>query len=56
MAPVDIHRLSIGAIKPYWMPRSCLTLGPGSNPAVVATSGVEKYVVRAHPVVKKFCE
>ena len=55
-APVDIDHLSVGAIKTYWIPGLCSTLDFGSNPAIVAISGVEKYVLGVHHAVKKFCE
>lgn len=56
IAPVDIDRLSVGTIKAHWVPVPCSASDFGSDPAVVATSGVEEYVVGAHPVVKKLWE
>lgn len=45
IAPVDIDRLSVGAIKTHWIPCSCLALSFGSDAAIVTTSGVEEDVV-----------
>lgn len=54
VSPIDIDCLSVGAIEAHWIPGSCLALDFGSNPAVVATSGVEDYFVIAHHVVTKY--
>lgn len=48
IAPVDIYRLSVGAIKTHGIPISCLAFEIEQNAAVVATSGVEEDVVGTH--------
>ena len=53
--PVDRDILLVGMIKTHWKTFSYLALEFGSNPAVLATRGVEEYVLGVHCVVKIFC-